>query len=127
MRKATKVSQSSPKKSKITAAKVETLNTLLPLLDQDIPEHEIPDFEDDFIDGDLEPLEEEFINEFENVKFDESFLLDMSNEKKIDAIDNFKLPKTKMEHPMDVYLKKLIKDVLIQDFLPILKQQLKKE
>lgn len=129
MRKATKISQQSPTKSKKTKkeqVKPSLINDILPLLDEDVIEHEFNDFKDDFIDGDLELLEEEYEN-YEGVVVDENFLLTVSNQERIEAIEQVKKEKINTEHPMDSYLKKLIKEVLINDFLPILKQHLKKE
>lgn len=125
MHKATKTSRKSPTKSK--TEKKTTKSAKIDALEVE------PNFEEDieFFEDDLEIFEDDLVispDEIEE-KVDESFLLQVSNQSKIDAIIKNKQSSIipNQQHPMDTYFKQLIKQVLVEEFLPLLEQTIKKQ
>lgn len=103
------------------------------LEDKDFLENDIPNFNDNsdlFFDdsGEMERIgEEDELNvDISNEIVDTDFLSKISNKTtKLSELMEKNTPKSNSgEHPMDAYLKKLILEVLVNDFLPILEKKL---
>lgn len=90
-------------------------------------ELEPPSFVDVFVDDEedeLEKFEEDIASEViagQPVEMD--YLLNIQSQVKL--VEENKKPKTDSSHPMDDYFRKLILDVMVKEFLPILEAKLK--
>ena len=73
---------------------------------------------------DLERLDEDSTQNFEDVDVDMSFLNIISKNVVENLEINPKKNRNEGDHPIDSYLRGLILDVLIKDFMPILQKQL---
>lgn len=87
------------------------------------------DDEFDFAGEDLEIISDDLSVDVSEVIVDPDYLTNIkqkidTNEKLIKLMDDDSTTSQNITHPMDAYLKQLILDVLIQDFLPILEKRL---
>lgn len=75
-------------------------------------------------DEDLEKFEDDFSQNFEDIEVDMSFLTQINKT----VVENLeakpKKDRNEGDHPVDAYLRGLILDVLVKDFLPILQKHL---
>lgn len=91
-------------------------------------DNQLPFVNDDFSyegeDEDLEKIEDNVSENFEDVEVDMGFLSNINKT----VIENLELKpkknKNEGDHPIDSYLRGLILDVLVKDFMPILQKQL---
>ena len=96
-------------------------NDFPPFVNEEFVNEEFVDLE---ADKDLEKFEDDFSQNFEDIEVDMSFLTQINKTVVENLESKPKKDRNEGDHPVDAYLRGLILDVLVKDFLPILQKHL---